>query len=217
VVLVGGTALAGYYAGHRRSDDLDLFCRNAVAFEALRRLVPTLQALGAKVQPQHTTPVFHRSLVELDGHSFTIDAVLDENLFRVGHTQMCEGVTVATLQTLLMCKAATLISRCSEKDLYDLVWICARDEQLQLADLIELGHQIDGGVDAESLLISLTGSTVSERACNFALSGGPSAAQICEQIVAFKGALQDAIAAHLQGQSPTPLARTVALLARKRR
>ena len=25
VMLVGGTALAGYYAGHRRSDDLDLF------------------------------------------------------------------------------------------------------------------------------------------------------------------------------------------------
>ena len=24
-MLVGGTALAGYYAGHRRSDDLDLF------------------------------------------------------------------------------------------------------------------------------------------------------------------------------------------------
>ena len=29
LILVGGTALSGFYAGHRRSDDLDLFTKNA--------------------------------------------------------------------------------------------------------------------------------------------------------------------------------------------
>ena len=33
-MLVGGTAIAGYYAGHRRSDDLDLFVRDAKAHRA---------------------------------------------------------------------------------------------------------------------------------------------------------------------------------------
>ena len=30
-MLVGGTALAGFYAGHRRSDDLDLFVGSPAA------------------------------------------------------------------------------------------------------------------------------------------------------------------------------------------
>ena len=33
-MLVGGTALAGYYAGHRRSDDLDLFTEDAFSQRA---------------------------------------------------------------------------------------------------------------------------------------------------------------------------------------
>ena len=43
-VLVGGTALAGFYAGHRRSDDLDLFTGSATAF--------TQAVLAVRVQRQ---------------------------------------------------------------------------------------------------------------------------------------------------------------------
>ena len=46
VMLVGGTALAGYYAGHRRSDDLDLFVRDTSAFQAVVHAAEALTTLG---------------------------------------------------------------------------------------------------------------------------------------------------------------------------
>ena len=42
---------------------------------------------------------------------------------------------VATAETLLKMKAATLVSRASEKDLYDLAWFFEQDEQLDVARL----------------------------------------------------------------------------------
>ena len=42
-MLVGGTALAGFYAGHRRSEDLDLFCKSDEAFIATRLAVKALR------------------------------------------------------------------------------------------------------------------------------------------------------------------------------
>ncbi|MEW6751646.1 MAG: nucleotidyl transferase AbiEii/AbiGii toxin family protein [Candidatus Latescibacterota bacterium] len=46
-VLVGGTALAGYYAEHRRSDDLDLFTRDEPPFRAAVLAARSVAALGA--------------------------------------------------------------------------------------------------------------------------------------------------------------------------
>jgi hypothetical protein len=217
VMLVGGTALAGYYAGHRRSDALDLFVRSPVAFEALRRRVSTLEDVGAAVRPQHTTPGFHRSLVELRGHAFTIDIVLDANVFRVGRSNVCDRVTVASLQTLLKCKTATLVSRCSEKDLYDLLWICTRDPSLTPNELVRLGREIDAGVDAEAVLIALTSTRLSESACAFALSGRPSANEIFREVASFKATLQFAFDAELRGEPAPALANTMQKLGKKRR
>ena len=44
--LVGGTALAGYYAEHRRSDDLDLFAIDEPAHRAAILAVKSLVRLG---------------------------------------------------------------------------------------------------------------------------------------------------------------------------
>ena len=49
-MLVGGTALAGFYAGHRRSDDLDLFTGSSAAFRQTVLAVRTLQSLGVELQ-----------------------------------------------------------------------------------------------------------------------------------------------------------------------
>src|SRR3989338_5652910 len=58
--LVGGTALAGYYAEHRRSDDLDLF---AISSDAHRAAVLATRALGksgAKFTKETSTPNFYK-------------------------------------------------------------------------------------------------------------------------------------------------------------
>ena len=122
--LVGGTALSGYYAEHRRSDDLDLFAEDLSAFKSATLAVKALQKEGAVLSNERSSPFYHHADVQYCGHVFTIDCVLDENLHRVGSVNRAEdGVWVADLDTLFAMKTACLVSRCSEKDLFDLDWL----------------------------------------------------------------------------------------------
>ena len=167
-MLVGGTALAGYYAGHRRSDDLDLFVRNTSALQATRLAVESLTTLGASLHASQRTPQFFDATCTLSRHAFTVQIVVDAVVFQVGRSiRAADGVAVADLQTLLRQKAATLVSRCSEKDLYDLLWLFRRSPKLRYDALVELGATIDRGMNAEAVMLSLTGTTFRKAACDF--------------------------------------------------
>jgi len=170
-MLVGGTALAGYYAGHRRSDDLDLFARDSNATRATVLAVESLRALGVTIDELQSTKQFYSAVCRSRAHRFTVQVVLDSNLYVVGHASVAaDGVCVADLETLLKTKAATLVSRCSEKDLYDLKWLFGRFADLDAASLVPLGAEIDAGMTAESLLISLAGASLDVASCGFSYS-----------------------------------------------
>lgn len=188
-MLVGGTALAGYYAGHRRSDDLDLFTRDPEAQRAMTLAAGALSDLGGTVDVTQSSAHFHSALCSLEGHHFTAQVVLDSKLFRVGRAQRADdGVYVAALETILALKAATLVSRCSEKDLYDLKWLFGRFPELELRALLELGSRIDGGVNAEAVLIGLAGARLRESACDFSTS--ETAAQAFEVVTSLRRDLE---------------------------
>lgn len=170
-MLVGGTALAGYYAGHRRSDDLDLFVRDSPALSATVRAVESLSELGTTITARQKTPQFYDSVCKLEGHAFTVQVVLDTNVFVAGaFTLANDGVAVADLPTLLKQKSATLVSRCSEKDLFDLGWLFDRFPQMTFEQLLKLGAEIDGGMTAEAVMLSLTGTELRQAACDFSMS-----------------------------------------------
>lgn len=180
VALVGGTALAGFYAGHRCSDDIDLFTRNVVSQEAAIRAILSLKETYKGVQLSdefHSAQYYHTNCI-YQGHRFTIDIVLDANLFRVGKFLCTENqIYVADLKTILKTKAATLVSRCSEKDLFDLMWLFENAESLELGlihyeNLIELGKEIDAGVSGESILLSVSGTQLSKESCDFVTNEG---------------------------------------------
>ncbi|MBI4563392.1 MAG: nucleotidyl transferase AbiEii/AbiGii toxin family protein [Planctomycetes bacterium] len=175
-MLVGGTALAGYYAGHRRSDDLDIFAADAVSWRAGTLAVKALSRRRAVVEEQRTTSGFQSTTCRLDGHPFTVQIVLDANLFVVGRSiRAADGVRVADLPTLVKMKAATLVSRCAEKDLYDLHWLLRREPGLTPQQLMELGLEIDGGMNAEAVLGSLVGAVLRRKACAFSRTEGAGA------------------------------------------
>lgn len=170
-MLVGGTALAGYYAGHRRSDDLDLFVCDGSALKATVGAVASLSQLGTVIRPRQRTPQFYDATCELAGHTFTVQVVLDAGLHQVGQmVRAKDGVIVATLETLLKQKAATLVSRCSEKDLYDLRWLLQAFDDLKIESLVSLGSQIDGGMTPESAVISVVGASLRKAACAFSVT-----------------------------------------------
>ncbi len=173
-MLVGGTALSGYYAGHRRSDDLDIFVRDDSAHRAAVLAVESLTSLGATVRVRQRTPQFFDATCALSSHVFTAQVVIDARLFSVGRAaRAADGVSVATLPTLFAQKAATLLSRCSEKDLYDLAWLFGRSPETPLAALVTKGAEIDAGMTAESVLLSLTGAPLRASACDFSLTHPP--------------------------------------------
>lgn len=168
--LVGGTALAGYYAEHRRSDDLDLFAADTMVHREAVLAVKSLKAKGAKLSNERTTPNFYHADIEFKGHKFTTDVVLDEFLHTIGQAIQTEDhVWVVDLPTLFTTKAACLVSRCSEKDLFDLDWMIAQIKDFQIADLVSAGSKIDGGLTVETLLYSLENSHLRKEACHFLL------------------------------------------------
>lgn len=170
--LVGGTALSAYYLGHRRSDDLDLFVADPVSLEMAVMAVKSLVKEGLKLSDVSRTPLYYHANAEYKGHPFTIDIVVDENVHRNGHaSKVADGLHVADMDTLFAMKAACLVSRASEKDLFDLADMLGRLKHWDVALLISAGKTIDAGVDAETLLISLKGALLRREACHFLLPG----------------------------------------------
>lgn len=168
--LVGGTALAGYYAEHRRSDDLDLFAVDTITHRQASLAAKSLKEKGAQLSNERTTPNFYHADIQFRDHKFTIDVVLDEYLHKIGNAiRTEEGVWVADIPTLFATKAACLVSRCSEKDLFDLDWIISQWKEFHVSDLIHYGSQIDGGLNVETLLFSIKNARLRKEACHFLL------------------------------------------------
>ncbi len=217
-MLVGGTALSGFYSGHRRSDDIDLFTRDPISFKATVLAVKSLTKIGVQfLEVGAETGQYFRVTCSLERHVFTIDAVLDENIFRVGAFHRFDnGVCVADLRTLLMTKAATLVSRASEKDLYDLMWLFGEFPHIQIKDLVSLGNQIDAGVSGESVLISLGGANLSAAACDFLLSKKQNRNDLFTEIQAFRKGLIQGFQRYLEDEPAPPLRELVRHIAKLR-
>lgn len=168
--LVGGTALSGFYAEHRRSDDLDLFALDPFTHRSALLSVKNLKKEGASFSDERRTPSYYHAYVNFLNHSFTIDIVLDEHLSTIGHAHRVGNIWVADLDTLFTMKIACLVSRCSEKDFFDLDWLFSKlDQKIGIDELVKRGALLDGGLTVETLLISLKGATLREDACHFLL------------------------------------------------
>lgn len=204
-MLVGGTALAGFYAGHRRSDDLDLFTGSSAAFRQTVLAVRTLQSLGVELQETAHSRQYFRAVCQQRDFAFTVDVVHDEHVFGIADTNRSDDVVVAGLSGLLAMKAATLVSRCSEKDLYDLIWLCHAFPDRKLPDLVELARTVDGGVTGETLMYSIGSTSLEREACGFAVDFGVSVAAVFRQVTAFQRELLTALDRHLSRAATSPL------------
>jgi len=186
-VLVGGTALSGFYAGHRRSDDLDLFVKNEAAFTQAILALNSLKKLSAEIKESAHSNQYFKAQCSLEGHAFTVDIVLDENLFNAGKHEICDcRIAVAGLPTIFMMKSAALLSRCSAKDLYDMLWLFQNLKDATAADIITEGKKIDGGMRAETVLYSVSSSQIRKEACGFALDPDLDEKKVYARILKFK-------------------------------
>ncbi len=186
-MLVGGTALSGFYAGHRKSEDLDLFTQSDWAHKATVLAVRSLKSLGVEFDQTYESSQYFHTTVQFEKSYFTVAVVKDENLFRLDPGILLDfNIRVPHLITLLKMKSATLVSRCSEKDLYDLIWLSQEFGNKPLSELITAGQEIDLGVHLEAILLSLSGAILKEDSCDFSLDPKISKREIFRQIQDFR-------------------------------
>lgn len=203
-MLVGGTALAGYYAGHRRSDDMDLCTRDPDSQKAAALAVESLAPAGYSVTVVQRTPQYFKTVCRSGERPFTIDVSLHQHLFSIAKSIGLEdGVQVADIETLLRLKAAALVSRCSEKDLYDLLWLLPRFEDMDLPKLVALARSLDAGASPEGLLISVLGARLDEESCAFATDPAKDKKAVYREILLLRDWLKNGLQ-RLAGAQPVP-------------
>jgi hypothetical protein len=119
--LTGGGALAGFYLGHRTTEDLDLFGAPGLDLaEPARALEDAARALGATVAPRSTFPDFRRLLVTRGAETCLVDLVVDRAPVVDAAKAQFGAVRVDTEREIAANKICTLLSRSEIKDLVDL-------------------------------------------------------------------------------------------------
>lgn len=203
--LVGGTALAGYYAEHRRSDDLDLFANDAITHSIAVAAVKALPHIGAMIADERRSPTYYRVTARLSDHTFAIAVVMDEYIHSVGTAHRTDDqVWVPDFSTLFAMKVSTLVSRCTEKDLFDLDWCFTQIGTIPVEAVLESGATLDGGLTTETLLISLHGAVLREEACGFVLGGKSERRAAYRKVTQLRKQLIERLLAHQQIARPSP-------------
>lgn len=121
--LMGGTALAEYYLGHRDSEDVDLFTLTAPAVaELARRLNDALPARlgGAQMETQVLSPTMRRLWVELPSGERVKVELLHDSPPRFEQPTVVDGMPVASLTDIAVGKLGAFVSRDEHRDLVDL-------------------------------------------------------------------------------------------------
>jgi hypothetical protein len=144
VVLVGGTGLA-LLIGHRRSDDLDLFCMPSEPLEpVVRALEMEASRVGAAVDRVRTTPGFHRLEIRKGEQPVRVD-IAHETAARINPPEPVGRVRVASLRDQRANKMVALLGRSELRDLVDLLFIDRAG--LSVRDGFDDATAKDGGMD----------------------------------------------------------------------
>jgi predicted nucleotidyltransferase component of viral defense system len=148
--LTGGAALAGFYLGHRTTDDLDLFTSQPNAFERGRFILADVAtALGSELQVRQDAPGFKRFVVTRGDEGVVVDLVRD-----VGpqlHVQKVErdNVVIDPADEILANKLTALVGRAEERDLIDVMFL--EREGYSIEDALHAALAKDGGCTPATL------------------------------------------------------------------
>lgn len=148
--LTGGAALAGYFLGHRLTDDLDLFSPPVESMElAVQRLRRATSTVGATVEALQEAPDFRRFAVQRGAEVTLVDLVIDRAPQLMVEKVMHGNVRVDPEREIAANKVTALLGRTAPRDLVDLFALLERGHTLEavLAD----ARTKDAAVDPATL------------------------------------------------------------------
>ncbi|MBI1872790.1 MAG: nucleotidyl transferase AbiEii/AbiGii toxin family protein [Acidobacteria bacterium] len=172
--LTGGAALAGFYLGHRVTDDLDLFTHEREAFETgVHALAAAVDELGARTTVRQEAPGFRRYVVTRGEEAVVVDLVWERVPSAYPDKPERGGVRIDRLEEILINKLTTVVSRAEERDLVDLFFLERAGHRAETALTAALAK--DGGCTPAVLAWVLAQIEIPEGAV---LPGGVTATEL---------------------------------------
>ncbi len=117
--LTGGAALVGFYFGHRKTEDLDLFTLDNEIENGFAIARDVAKSLDATVESIQTSPDFRRFLVKRGYETVVVDLVREYVFQLEREKREINGIRVDSPEEILANKLCTLLSRSEIRDLVD--------------------------------------------------------------------------------------------------
>ncbi len=117
--LTGGAALAGFYLGHRETNDLDLFTLENEIENGFAIVRDVARGLGATTEPIQTAPDFRRLLVKRGDEAIVVDLIREYVFQLESEKREIKGIRIDSPDEILANKLCALLSRSELRDLVD--------------------------------------------------------------------------------------------------
>ncbi len=139
-LLTGGAALAGFYLGHRETDDLD---------EGFALISEIARDSGTPIESLQTAPDFRRLLMRRGSEDVVIDLVRDRVAQMVSEKPVVGGICIDPPEEILANKLCALLSRSEIRDLVDVRALEMAGYAIE--DTLEAARLKDTGLTAAQL------------------------------------------------------------------
>jgi len=159
--LTGGAALAGFYLGHRTTNDLDLFVSTDLLDEGEAALRSAASDLGATLDRTRTSPTFRRWLVRRADEGVVVDLVRETGSEEAPKRRF-GAIRVDPPEEILANKLCTLLSRAERRDLVDVHALEAAG--IRVEDAFPRAQAKDAGLTAAQLAWVLSEVSIGEDA-----------------------------------------------------
>ncbi len=179
--LTGGAALAGFYLGHRETNDLDLFVGSDVLDDGEDSLVRAASEVDAIVERIRTAPAFRRLLLRRHNESILVDLVRDLSVEEGPEKRTFGTIRVDPPEEILANKLCTLLSRAEIRDLVDV--LALEKNGFRVEDVIPRARAKDAGLTPAQIAWVLSEITIGDDAF---VPGGASAEEIREYLVSLQ-------------------------------
>jgi len=171
--LTGGAALAGFYLGHRDTEDLDFFATSNILDDADHALRDVVVELGATLESPKTFQTFRRRIVRRGDEAVIVDLVFDQAPQIFAEKPTIDGIRIDPPEEILANKLCTLLSRCEIRDLVDVMHL--ERSGLRVEDAISNASRKDGGATPGQIAWVLSQISIGDEA---RLPGGVAPAEM---------------------------------------
>jgi predicted nucleotidyltransferase component of viral defense system len=145
--LTGGTSLAGFYFGHRLSEDLDLFTVTDGVLNDVDTIVPLLaQLLNCQIIQSRRAEHFRQFILQApqEAEALKIDFVRDFGP-QYGEHVLVETINIDALENIGANKVTAILGRTEIKDFVDLHYILRNGFEFE--HLFNLAKERDTGLN----------------------------------------------------------------------